>query len=173
MENKFYAGIGSRETPNDILSLMEKIGFYLGEYGAILNSGGADGADKSFENGCDKANGKKYIYLPWKGFNDNESDLYIFKGETEDIAKHYHPNWNDLKHGARCMMIRNVCQVLGYDLQTPVKFIVCWTKDGKASGGTGQALRIAQDKNIKIYNLKNENDLNFWKNKIYGSDVDS
>jgi hypothetical protein len=43
--------------------------------------------------------------------------------------------------------------VLGWDLSAPVDFIVCWTKDGKASGGTGQALRLAEDRGIVIENL--------------------
>ena len=48
-------------------------------------------------------------------------------------------------------------QVLGEDLQTPTSFIVCWTKDGKASGGTGQALRVAKKYDIPVFNLYNEN----------------
>jgi hypothetical protein len=32
-------------------------------------------------------------------------------------------------------------------------------------GGTSQALRIAIDKNIPIYNLKNDNDLNLFLKK--------
>ncbi len=46
-------------------------------------------------------------------------------------------------------------QVLGSDLETPVSFVVCWTIGGKISGGTGQALRIAKDLGIPIFNLEN------------------
>lgn len=53
-------------------------------------------------------------------------------------------------------MSRNSYQVLEKDLNTPVEFVLCWTKDGKASGGTGQAMRIAKDKNIPIFNLKTD-----------------
>jgi hypothetical protein len=59
--------------------------------------------------------------------------------------------------GAKKLMARNMYQVLGQDLETPTSFIVCWTKDGKASGGTGQALRVAKKYNIPIFNLYNEN----------------
>ena len=34
-------------------------------------------------------------------------------------------------------------QVLGVSLDSPAEFVLCWTADGEASGGTGQALRIA------------------------------
>ena len=39
----------------------------------------------------------------------------------------------------------------------PSNFVVCYTPDGKASGGTGQAIRIAEYYNIPIYNLFYEN----------------
>jgi hypothetical protein len=34
--------------------------------------------------------------------------------------------------------------------------VVCWTSDGKASGGTGQAIRIAKYYEIPTYNLNNK-----------------
>jgi len=52
-------------------------------------------------------------------------------------------------------MIRNSHQIFGWDMLKESDFIICWTKDGKFSGGTGQALRIADHYGIKIYNLYN------------------
>ena len=63
-------------------------------------------------------------------------------------------------------MARNCHQVLGQDLKTPVDFIVCWTKDGGESGGTGQALRIARDLNIPVYNLYFEDTIDKIFNEI-------
>jgi len=68
-----------------------------------------------------------------------------------NIAAIYHPYWNNLSYGAKKLLARNVYQVLGYDLQTPSSFIVCWTKDGKGSGGTGQAIRIAKAYGIPVF----------------------
>jgi hypothetical protein len=48
---------------------------------------------------------------------------------------------------------RNAQIVLGDDLKTPVDFVVCWTPDGKLTGGTAMALRIAFDYDIPIFNL--------------------
>ena len=62
-------------------------------------------------------------------------------------------------------MGRNGYQVLGYDLKTPSKFLICWTKDGKETGGTAQAMRIAKDYKIPVYNLFFEecrNLMNYW-----------
>jgi hypothetical protein len=69
------------------------------------------------------------------------------------IAEHYHPAWHRLDQGGRLLMGRNSYQVLGPTLDTPVSFVVCWTSDGKASGGTGQALRIAADYGVPVFNL--------------------
>ena len=48
---KYFAGIGSRETPQDILKLMTKSAYRLEQLGYVLRSGGARGADKAFELG--------------------------------------------------------------------------------------------------------------------------
>ena len=42
---------------------------------------------------------------------------------------------------------------LGPILDDPVEFIICWTPGGKVTGGTGQAIRIAKDLDIRVFNL--------------------
>ena len=37
--------------------------------------------------------------------------------------------------------------------ETPVEFVVCYTKGGKRTGGTGQALRLAEILSIPIYDF--------------------
>lgn len=153
---KAYAGIGSRETPSDICALMAQIAAYLERRGWTLRSGGADGADTAFERGV-LLDTSKEIFLPWSGFNRRIITPKIGPEIYERalrIAERYHPAWSKCGPTARKLHTRNVFQVLGADLETPSKFIVCWTKDGKASGGTGQAMRIAADK-IPIFNLRN------------------
>ena len=146
-----YSGIGSRKTPEDILMKFDRIGKILANKGFTLRSGGADGADSAFEVGCDKANGKKEIFLPWKGFNGNTSLLFDPPEEAFVMTGKIHPGWHHLKQGARRLHARNCQQVLGINLDNPVQFVICYTKlDG---GGTLQALRIAQQKKIPIYNF--------------------
>lgn len=48
-KNMTYAGIGSRETPMEVLELMTKASTWLGARGYTLQSGGAIGADMAFE----------------------------------------------------------------------------------------------------------------------------
>ncbi len=158
-EERFYAGIGSRETPPGIEPMIEEAANFLGVFEYTLRSGAAPGADSMFEKHCSHS---KEIYLPWKGFNKSESLLYLENMDNDivlkarEIAKENHPSWNYLSEAAKKLMTRNTFQVLGIDLKTPVSFIVCWTPGGKIQGGTGQALRIAKRNFIPIFNLYNK-----------------
>jgi hypothetical protein len=163
----YYAGIGSRETPDEILTIFENIGSYLAQKSFILRSGGAEGADQAFERGCDKANGKKEIYLPWKNFEGSNSNLIVQQGKAYEIAEKLHPYWHNLKDGARKLQARNSHQVLGKDLNTPSSFIVCWTKNGKDVGGTAQAIRIARHYEIPIFNAGGYKDIDEFRNELF------
>ena len=73
--------------------------------------------------------------------------------ETERIASEVHPAWDRCNEWARGMHSRNCHQILGYDLQSPVDAVICWTPDGKIQGGTATAIRIAMKYNIPVFNL--------------------
>lgn len=149
---KHYAGIGSRETPLLVLDLFEQnIATSLAKQRYTLRSGAAFGADTAFERGCDSVKGSKEIWLPWRGFSDSYSNLIVHKQEAFDLAEVYHEGWKRLKQGAKKLHARNMHQILGEDLNTPVEFVVCYTAGGKRSGGKGSALRLAEDRNIPIF----------------------
>lgn len=158
---KIFAGIGSRETPQDEIYLLRDASKYFCDKGYILRSGGANGADRSCERGCDMVNGAKEIYLPWRGFNDSESNLFpdnLPKWlEAQTIAKQFHPAWNRLGDAARKLMVRNCFQLLGKNLDTPSDFVLCYCPivNGEHVGGTSQALRIAKHYDIPIINIFN------------------
>lgn len=154
----YYAGIGSRKTPTDVIIKMETVGKACASMGMILRSGGAEGADEAFERGCDLLGGTKEIFLPFKGFRRNPSDLYGTTKAARDIARQFHPAWSRLSNTGWDFMGRNSYQVLGPNLDTPSAFIVCWTPSGKVTGGTGQAMRIAKAYNIPILNFGNMSD---------------
>ncbi|TOP71424.1 hypothetical protein CGH09_24420, partial [Vibrio parahaemolyticus] len=73
-------------------------------------------------------------FLPWAGFNGRGNGKeYIVPPKTNQIvsiAQSHHPDWQYLGDGARNMMCRNTCQVLGETLQKPVNFVMCHTPDG-------------------------------------------
>lgn len=153
---KFYAGIGSRETPYDVRCQMAIIGTELRKKGYTLRTGGADGADAAF---LGVARGKVELYLPWPGFNGHSghskgivcgNDLTL-----RVIAKSHHPRWGALSDGAKKLMTRNVAQVLGLHplISEMSEFVICWTPEGKGGGGTGQAIRIARAYDVPVYDL--------------------
>lgn len=162
----YYAGIGSRETPKDVLLRMQQIAksTELGGGKWTLRSGFADGADKAFSTGagmtCDKL---MEVYIPWKGFNGAPSDNKRFfalddlsvdvVGRARYIASVEHPCWERVSEGGRKLHTRNVFQILGKTLDTPVSMVICWTSGGAGGGGTGQAIRIAKSLDIPVFDL--------------------
>ena len=152
------AGIGSRKTPQTICGAIFKIGTWCAVQKIEISSGHADGADWAFESGCGKF---CTVYLPWPRFN---SQLKMcgtpivpgFTKEIMELSKKYHPSFDSLSAGAKKLIARDAFQVLGLDLKSPVDAIVCWTKDAKVVGGTGQALRIAKAYNIPVLNMASE-----------------
>jgi hypothetical protein len=151
--NLIYTGVGSRETPPLILVLMHMVAQRLTEYHWVLRSGHAEGADRSFEKGCDNHQGRKEIFLPWGNFCGSDSGLWNQPKAAFAVAEYIHPAWNKCSQGAKKLHARNVQQVLGYDLNRPTDLVICWTKDGVTQGGTATAIHIAEQLNIPIINL--------------------
>ena len=128
MSERFYTGIGSRDTPGPILELMEALAFMLCGSGSrpdwVLRSGAAPGADSAFERGALRAkpsygaaNRPIQIWLPWTNFegrpDGNGWDYVLGHSADEPIAKQFHPNWAACSQGARKLHTRNVGQILG------------------------------------------------------------
>lgn len=152
-----YAGIGSRQTPLDVLDAMKYVGGHLANEGWLLRSGHAMGADQAFETGAKEQNGKLEIFLPWDGYNGGYvKDGYIvphFQEKLLNIAAMHHPRWQYLSNGAKRLHARNVCQILGVNCDNPVTLVICWTPYASSSGGTGQAIRIAKSYDIPIFDI--------------------
>lgn len=161
-----YAGIGSRETPKQVLDEMTAIAVELEMRGYRMRSGGAGGADTAFDHGVlDRAN--KDVILPWKGFSGIEDGVMLPKhleAQAEKLALKYHPapdrlyeNYGERNQRAKPALklhTRNMPQVLGLDLKSPAKMVIAYTPDGAASGGTGQAIRVAEDFGVPVLNLR-------------------
>ncbi len=170
-------GIGSRETPKSDLILLTNIARRAEERGMKGRSGGAGGADLAFEKGFSDPKNIDVI-LPWrtflpKGMTLEDVNEYLgrervkfgpgapvmlegpYIAQARKMAEKYHPAWDKCSDGAKSLHSRNMPQVLGMQLDRPTDVTVAWTVDGKATGGTGQAIRVAQDLNIPVANLKN------------------
>lgn len=176
-----YAGIGSRETPQDVCDDMTAIAKTLEGRGFTLRSGFAGGADTAFELGTTRDD-RREIFAPWKGFGANPNSPHektrwdqirrheqitghkftparatLLEGamarKSEQLAAPHHPNWDRLGSDPKALHSRNMGQVLGPNLDVPARFEMAYTVDGKASGGTGQAIRVAQSVGIPVLNL--------------------
>ncbi len=158
----YYAGIGSRETPQEALELMEEIGKCYAQAGWILRSGGASGADMAFEDG---AGDKSEIYKA--NIKDKVSPIIYEK--ARNIAGNLHPAWGSMPEYAQQLHTRNVFQILGKDLSTPVTVVICWTPDKcikhedrtRLTGGTGTGISVADMANIPILNMARPD--HFWR----------
>ena len=135
---KYYAGIGSRKTPDDMLGLMYCIAQDLEDAGYTLRSGGAEGADASFEKGVTY---NKEIFRP-RHAND----------EAISLASNFHPAWGNCNDHVRKLHGRNAQIVMGKNLDKPVEFLICWSPN-ENYGGTSMGIKIARANNIPVYNL--------------------
>lgn len=140
---EFYAGIGSREAPLEVLYRMTEIARQLRKRGWWLRSGHAPGSDRAFELGC-----------------GGVKEIFRARDATEEamrLASEYHPKWAYLTEEGMRLHGRNGMILLGRNVlrPIPVRFIVCWTVGGLVLGGTGQALRMAADPKyaIPVFNL--------------------
>lgn len=145
---KYYTGVGSRRTPENILDLIEKISTKLDGLGYTLRSGGAKGADIAFEVACTN----KIIYLPFKEYRPE--DFYHFGVTDEHIeySMKFHPKPEYPTEFQKHYLGRNLYQVLGHNLKTPSKFLIAWWNPEKPSG-TSHTARIAKAHNIPCFNL--------------------
>ena len=154
--------IGSRETPEDVLELMNDIMQKFIDMNYIVRSGGADGADHVAT--MHAPDNQREIYIPWDGFNGlyhNGKDIlrWDFSPVKKDatataqevrdmlgaprLEKSSHINFHS----------RNMMQVLGYNLDKPTNLILCYTRNGEMRGGTASALMLAKALDIQIINL--------------------
>ena len=168
-----YAGIGSRETPDEVGRRMTRLAKFLAERGYTLRSGAAKGADQAFEKGATKKEifeGKAKtgdvekavaheIHPNLQGVMDHASRRAFLNGRNPKEAAAYAEN----------VMARNTNQIFGKDLDTPVDFVVCydpsgWEGEGKRpfKGGTLQAIDMAARKGIPVINMANEG----WEKKL-------
>lgn len=145
-----YCGVGSRETPSEILDVMTSIAVQLAP-NWLLRSGGAQGADSAFEDG---AGTSKEIWIPWFGFNGLK-DAFLAKvtDESRLLAETYHPRWEALSDAAKLLMVRNAYVLMGKGMEHPADMVVCWTPQGQIVGGTGHLLRMAHAMEIPVFNL--------------------
>lgn len=179
--SNYYTAVGSRDVPVQHITGMMRISARLRDLGWIFRSGKADGSDAIFQSGAQFHKLADYsgvygeVYKPWNNFNTapdsrdfvTESGYTLWDwwdidasklpnwGQAQVIASTVHPAWDKLKQGAKNLHSRNCYQVLGKDLNTPSKFLICYaeTQGKSVKGGTRTAYELARSADIPCFNL--------------------
>jgi hypothetical protein len=171
LKYKAYTGVGSRSTPDDIKEDMKEIAVAMSKNSWVVRTGDAEGADRAFRFGSNIAGGPKEVYTPKK--SHKLAHHRPGSSKAREIAKEVwsnymdrldsYPAWDEMNPYTRSIMSRNTCQVLGYKCRKPSQCLICWTPDGaesgedtnRSTGGTGQAIRVAEKFDVPVYNLAN------------------
>lgn len=173
---KYYTGIGSRQTPKEILDLMVEIGRKMSDLGYIGRSGGAEGADSAFQEGA-QLSGKSLfdVYLPW-GKSGHDKNIIMLNPQkfqnyqqAVELASQVHPAWDRCSDAAKKLHSRNVYQILGNDLRTPSKVCILYAEPRgtySVKGGTNTALQLALMHKVPSWNLYKKESREFICNKL-------
>ena len=167
----YWTGVGSRRTDRSRAPVMTRFAQAMALQGAFMRSGAAPGPDTWFEDGTPVH--QKRIYVPDDEFRQwakrrreevvipKEVDLLLWLRACS-IAEELHPLGRRMSADVRGLMGRNVFQVLGDDLKTPSKFLVCdaplpvFDAEGRVvdvDGGTGMAVRLAARYQVPVFHM--------------------
>lgn len=146
---KAFTVIGSRETPDDAMSVLSKVTNLLGFMKVRTGdaSRGGDLAARRARNGVNIE-----IYSP----NDISSNAYGNAEQALGFVQRFHPNPSALTPYAQQLHARNTYQVLGSNLDSQSTFVLCYApldENGVPQGGTAQAIRISNAYGIPVINL--------------------
>lgn len=184
-----FTCVGSRSTPEDIIEIMKHTGRAIAKKGWVVRTGDAEGADKAFRLGTNIEGGFLEVYTPqesshisyhtWKYDQTEEVSMKLW---NEFANRSDRPRWDNMKKYTRNLMTRNVCQVMGYNLETASNCLICWTPDGVTegknttgeTGGTGHAIRVASHFGVPVRNLANQghkDKITRWAEDILGESL--
>lgn len=165
---KYWAGVGSRETPLEILHLMVRLGRTLTDLGFPLSSGDAVGADRAFYRGASLspryAEVGSRIYLHKNGYQCRWRDPkqgFLVASDYPDtypravqMASQARGGFYGLGPGGIALQTRNVFQIHGHTLQDTIGALYYYgvpvgkPENEKVRGGTNTAVRLGVMANV-------------------------
>lgn len=155
-----YLAIGNQDTPPEIVRQLADIAGRLKDAGYTARTTGKGAAD---EGVMITAGDKCEVHIPWKKFDGIDSKFNKVLPEALEMVKQYHGAFDSQKDSIKTIIGRGAHLVLGQDLRSPVRFVVCWSQDGlenakdrsAKSGYIGIPVSIASSMKIPVFNLKN------------------
>ena len=111
----------------------------------MLRTGISPGADEAFFRGARAAAGRVELYLPWPDFQADvwsgtqRPEVRVLRAPSpagQELAARFHPHWRSLAPRERLLLARDGHEVLGADLASPARFVVCWTAEGSLDGSS-------------------------------------
>ncbi len=177
---KYYAGIGSRETPRDVLDQMKALAFDIASKESfILRSGGARGADTAFQSGAEATK------------TDDVAEIFRWQDAVEDYPSRVMaqqvinllnsengeslPALSAMRPRVAGLLARNMMIMAGKNVSLNVAFVVAWTPNGEMTGGTRYALKFAEMFGIPVYNygVMTDGEIRRCIREVHGVDVNA
>lgn len=157
------ACVGSREISRfSVKYYLEAIGAHLAEGGHTISTGNAPGADQAFALGANLANRPELVelYLPWPDFQERA----VMRGNRVFHVADATPEHEQLalqaaagqyQGSASNLFLRNAMIIRRFD--KPVDAVYAWPRlNAPDWGGTGHAIRVAQELGIPVYILNQQ-----------------
>lgn len=156
-----YAAISNDNAPPHVVEQFKKIVLDMEARGYTMRTSGNKGVEEIIESLVSS----KEVHVAWKGFNQRETQFTRVDKAAIELVGTLHPAFNDLKDSVKTIIARYAHVILGKDLKSPVRCVVCWTEDGAESakektaktGYCGTPIQIASNARVPIFNLKNDN----------------
>ena len=154
-----YAVVSNKDIPPEAIQVYERIAKRLNDMGYTVRTGTLEG----LESKAEMLPVRKELLLPWKGFNEKESQFTSSTPLIKGIAKKYMKagNWDELKPAMQGFLQKNARLVTGHYGNSPAKFVICWSQDQAESqnqvtfntGNIAHALTIAAAWHVPVFNL--------------------
>ena len=165
------ACFGSRQTPPNVLSLMEELGAFIAQNGGLVASGHAQGADQAFERGASSVDPTRVLVcLPWRGYERNVpispgAGVSVLtelpKTHRENLlamAKQHHGAWHRLSRGGKLLQ---GCNMLIGEL---AQFGLCYLNhDRPGKGGSGQCWRYLRSCGVPVVDFAVPGVVDTWR----------
>lgn len=171
-----------RKVSDELVLKFTKVSKYLSEHGFVFRHYGAH--DSKIQNDILAIDYiKSQSYIPWPKYNPKilKPVLKFNTKESYEAACAYHAKFNQIPAGIRSKLASQISAMFTEKLNDPVDLILIYTENGdevitketdyKELGNTSFFIRVANNTNILVFNLKKEDAINRIVEYVKNKDV--